>query len=388
MKPWESSCKAVLEVDLAAIQANFRTMRGLVDPAATVAAVVKSDAYGLGLLPVAKALHDAHCDFFFVANLDEATRLRCVLPDVSIAVLQDEIAHFEQIYRSERLIPVANNERDLHAIGGHAVTQRYFLNADTGFSRFGLTFAEIRRLYFAETFRSKRPYGVISHLACSDLAGDALNTLQRNRFSAVSDLLRPMIRTLSASAGVWLGRSYHFNMARVGSALYGLNNARIQPNPLLPVVRLSTKIVDVRTLSRNEAVGYGATYRTARETRLGIAAIGYTHGLPWSCANRISVRVGNFTAPVIGRISMEYVTIDLTEIPESVAGPGTWVTLLDDKFGPDDLALAAAVNAQEIITRLGNGCSKRHVSFNGAPSFAPEPAIFSRGGSAENVLVA
>ena len=286
MKPWESPSNAVLEVDLAAIQANFRTMRRLVDPAATVAAVVKSDAYGLGLLPVAEELHDARCDFFFVANFDEASRLRCVLPDASIAVLQDEVADFGQIYRSERLIPVANNERDVHAIGRHPLTRRYFLNVDTGFSRFGLTFAEARRLYFAETFRSKPPYGVMSHLACSDLAGDALNTLQRKRFSAVSDLLRPMIRTLSASAGVWLGRSYHSHMVRVGSALYGLNNAGVQPNPLVPVVHLSTKIVDVRGVSRNEAVGYGATYRTAREIRLGIAAIGYTQGLPWLCANK------------------------------------------------------------------------------------------------------
>lgn len=388
MKPWESSSKAILEVDLAAIQANFRTMREIVDPAATVAAVVKSDAYGLGLLPVARALQNAGCDFFFVANLDEGARLRCDLPDVSIAVLQDEIVDCEWIYRSEKLIPVANNERDLHAIGQNAVPQRYFLNADTGFSRFGLTFAEIRRLYFAGTFGSKPPYGVISHLACSDLAGDTLNTLQRNRFTAVSDLLRPAIRTLSASAGVWLGRPYHFNMVRVGSALYGLNNAGIRPNPLVPVVRLSSKIVDVRTVSRNEAVGYGATYRTARETRLGVAAIGYTQGLPWSCANKISIRAGSFTAPVIGRIAMEYVTIDLTDIPESVARPGTWVTLLDDTFGLDDLALAAGVNAQEIITRLGNGCDRRHVRFNIAASLASQAATLPRVASTDNVRVA
>ena len=116
--------------------------------------------------------------------------------------------------------------------------------------------------------------------------------------------MKPKLASLAASAGLWLGQSYHFGMVRVGSALYGLNNAGVHPNPLHPVVRLSARVLDIRDVPRREAVGYGATYRTKRASRLAILGIGYKNGLPWSCANRISVRFGNKSAPVIGRISM------------------------------------------------------------------------------------
>ncbi|MER8576365.1 alanine racemase [Mesorhizobium sp. M1409] len=361
----------VLEIDLSAIQVNFQTISALVGPQVRVAAVVKSDAYGLGLVKIAGALIDAGCDLLFVGNLHEALLLRSSHIGAAVAVFCDEFARYGGHYRSNGLIPVVNNCVELDAISGAREPQTYFLNVETGLSRFGLAFDDVRRKYLCGFFKRHPPSAVLSHLACSERAGDARNLLQRNRFRATSDLLKPTLRSLAASAGVWLGERYHFDMVRVGSALYGLNNAGIRPNPLKPVASLKAKTLGVQNVARGEAVGYAATFRTARASRIAIVAIGYKHGLPWACANKISVRFAGYSAPLIGRVSMEYITIDVTDVPESLCGPGTNVELLGDDFTVDDLAATAGVHPQEVLTRLGAGCARRYLDGSSAPAGFP-----------------
>lgn len=362
MAPLVRPANVVFEIDLGAVQANFQAISGLVGPYVRVAGVVKSDAYGLGLVQIARALIDAGCDLLFVANLDEALLLRASHVDGAIAVFCDEFERFGRCYRSNGLIPVVNNVAELEAIGVTG-TQTYFLNVETGFSRLGLSFADVRREHLSGTFDRYPPSFVLSHLACSEHAADPTNVLQRNRFRAVYDLLKPTCGSLAASAGVWLGKSYHFDMVRVGAALYGLNDAGIQPNPLQPVARLRAKILEVRNVARGEAVGYGATFRTVRTSRVAIAGIGFKHGLPWACANKISVRIAGFSAPLIGTVCMENIAIDITDVPEPLCGLGTFVELLGKDFTPDDLGAAVGVNPPELLTRLGAGCTRRYVNF-------------------------
>lgn len=358
--PQVRAATAVFEIDLGAIQANFEAISALVGPQVRVAAVVKSDAYGLGLVEIAKALVAAGCNLLFVANLDEALLLRSSHIDGGIAIFCDDFSRFGRCYRSNGLIPVVNNFSDLKAVSA-AGTQRYFLNVETGFSRLGLAVADVRRAYLLGAFDRHPPSFVLSHLACSEHPADPTNVLQRNRFQAIYDLLMPTPGSLAASAGVWLGKSYHFDMVRVGSALYGLNDAGIEPNPLQPVVRLQAKILDVRNVAMHEAVGYGATFRTARPSRVAIAGVGFKHGLPWACANKVSVRFAGFSAPLIGAISMEYTMIDITDVPEALCGPGVFVELLGKDFTIDDLAAAAGINQHEVLTRLGAGCTRQYL---------------------------
>ncbi|WP_419695964.1 alanine racemase [Mesorhizobium muleiense] len=361
MLPLVRSGNVVFEINLGAIQANFQAITALVGLGVKVAGVVKSDAYGLGLVDVARALIHAGCDLLFVANLDEALLLRSSHVDGAIAVFCDDFAKFGQLYRSNNLIPVVNNCAELGAISATG-TQPYFLNVETGFSRFGLAIADVRRAYFSGTFDRYPPSVVLSHLACSERVADPTNVLQRNRFRAVYDLMKPTWGSLAASAGVWLGKSYHFDMVRVGSALYGLHDAGIRPNPLQPVVRLRAKILDVRNVARREAVGYGATFRTVRASRVAIVGIGYKHGLPCACANKISARVAAYSAPLIGTMCMENMMIDITDIPEALCGPGNFVELLGNDFTVDDLAAAVGVNPNEVLTRLGAGCTRRYLN--------------------------
>lgn len=352
----------VLEIDLAAVRANFQYVATLVGPDVRMAAVVKSDAYGLGLINVAKTLIESGCDMLFVANLDEAILLRSCFGRIAIAVFHGEFDSFGTWYQSHGLIPVVNNCRELHAVCAAGKAQTYFLNVETGFSRFGLSVGDVHRTYLLGTFERCRPSILLSHLACGDCRSDATNVLQRDRFRSVYDLLRPTRGSLAASAGVWLGKPYHFDMVRVGSALYGINTAGVQANPLQPVAKLRARILDVRAVPAGEAVGYSATFRTTRNSRVAIVGIGYKHGLPWSCANKIAVRLGEHSARSIGRISMEYIMIDVTDVPAGLCIPGTFVELLTEDFTVNDLAAAAGVSPQETLTRLGAGCPRKYVN--------------------------
>lgn len=348
----------LLEINLSSAEQNYKYIKSILDPDTQVAAVVKSDAYGLGLIPVANRLFDAGCELFFVANLDEALRLRSAGLEASIVVFDDDFANAQDLYCAANLIAVVNNINDLDIVQHASSAIPYFVNVETGFSRFGLDIASLHELRLAGVFDLKPPCGLLSHLACSDDAQSLTNEKQRDRFIEACKLFPDKPRSLIASAGVWLARSYHFDIARIGSAIYGLNNARIQPNPLKPVVRLFAPVLDIHDVPSGETIGYGATYHTDRVTCVGIVGIGYKHGLPWSCANKIKVRIGNSMALVIGRISMEYTTIDLTDVPEALRKRGTVVDFLYAGFGIDELASAAGVNGQEILVRLGSACPR------------------------------
>lgn len=361
MLPLVRPSNVVLEINLGAIQANFQAISALVGPNVRAAAVVKSDAYGLGLVEIARTLIDAGCDLLFVANLDEALHLRSSHVGAAIAVFCDDFAKFGPYYRSSGLIPVVNNCAELEAISATG-RQTYFLNVDTGFSRFGLAFAEVHRAYLSGTFHRYPPSLVLSHLACSERGADPTNVLQRNRFQAIYDMLKPTCGSLAASAGIWLGKSYHFDMVRAGSALYGLNDAGIKPNPLQPVARLRAKILDMRSVATGEAVGYGATFRTARTSRVAIVGIGYKHGLPWACGNKTSARFAGYSVPLIGTICMDNIMVDITDVPDALCLIGGFVELLGEDLTVNDLAATVGVNPNEVLARLGAGCTRRYLT--------------------------
>ncbi|MCG7508491.1 alanine racemase [Mesorhizobium retamae] len=351
---------AVLEIDLDAVRANYITMGGILGADVITAAVVKSDAYGLGLEPLARTLWAAGCRSFFVANLEEALRLRAVCPFARIAAFHDDYVRFKRIYRLEDILPVINTQEEMDFHFRTAAADPYLLNVDTGFSRLGLSPSEIADFSREDWFLRHPPRILISHLACSDHLSDTMNGVQKQRFEALRRVVKPVASSLVASAGAWLDTSFHYDLARIGSALFGLNNAGVHPNPLRAVLRLKARVLAVREVSALEAVGYGATFRARRNSRIAIVGIGYAQGLPWACAGRISARFGAHSAPVVGRISMEYVTVDVTDVPTELCGPGAWAQFLHDEFGVGDLAAQIGVNEQEIVMRLGSGCLKRY----------------------------
>ena len=344
-----------LFIDLSAVVKNFRAVQALVAESVEVSAVVKSDAYGLGLAQIVKPLADAGCQSFFVADLQEAAKVRRRLPTVTIFDLGGYRSEHKCRYRSNRIIPVCHTLGEARAASSN--TFPYALNLETGFSRLGLNLHGLRRFLHCQV---APPVLVMSHLACADDPSHPLNGLQRDRFCGMAGLLGGVRRSLAASAGVSLGKEFHFDQVRVGSALFGLNNAGLNPNPFVPVLRMVARIIDVRFVHAGETVGYMATFRAIRSTWIAIIAVGYVHGLAWSVGNRMSVEIGSYQAPLLGRISMEYAAIDVTDVPASLRKPGSWVDIIGMSHPLEEIANEAATAPQELLLRVGRSCQRHY----------------------------
>jgi alanine racemase len=343
----------LLAVDLSAIVANWRLLRER-HPQGEVAAVVKADAYGLGAAPVARALREAGCRVFFVAHLSEGMALRAALGHgPAIAVLNGFRPGADE---DAALWPVLNGLPDVEAWADsarvHGIRHKVLLHLDTGMSRLGLDSQETERLI-------QDPWPlvpldvryVMTHLACADEPEHPLNAAQAERFAHLADRLPAARRSLANSSGIFLGPGFASDLARPGCALYGINPTPGRPNPMRQAVRLTAPILQVRSIGPGESVGYAASFVAERPMRVATIAAGYADGYLRSLSGRGAGMLEGRRLPLIGRVSMDLVTLDVTDAPE--AAPGRHVTLIGDGLTPDDVAAAAGTIGYEILTSLG-----------------------------------
>ena len=363
----------VLTIDLDAIAANWRSLAGRLGEGVRCAAVVKADAYGLGMAEVAPALAAAGCDIFFVAQLDEGLALRRILPGAEIAVLAAPVAGAEGEYRTGRLLPVLNSLADLdawrrQAQGGEAPPA--MLHVDTGMARLGLSGPEFDRLAAEpERLRGVPLAGVMSHLACADEPEHPLNAEQLAAFrAAIARLPVRAPASLANSSGIFLGADYHFDLARPGIALYGGNPVPGRPNPMRPVLRLQGRILQIREVDRPLSVGYGAAATVRPPARLATVSVGYADGYLRSLSGRGHAWAGGVRVPVIGRVSMDLVVFDITGVPAEAARAGAFVDLIGPGQSVDELAAEAGTISYEILTSLGSRYRRRYI---GGASPAP-----------------
>lgn len=355
---------AVLTIDLDAVIANYRLLQGRLGRVAA-AGVVKADAYGLGADKVAPALAAAGCGIFIVAQLTEAIRLREGLPQGQIVVLEGLFAETAPAYRQHRLLPVLNDLGQLDAWrlsgGGPAL-----LHVDTGMSRLGLPEREVDILAEdpSRLARVDLLY-VMSHLVSAELSDAELNRLQLGRFRRTLQRLPTAPASFANSSGIFLGPDYHFDLARPGAALYGLAPVEGAANPMRSTVKLEAPILQIREVPRGASVGYREGFRARRPTRIGTIGVGYADGYLRSLANRGLGYIGGRSVPLVGRISMDLVTIDLTGFSEGEARSGTMVELIGEHLPPDALAELAGTNGYEILTSLGPRYRRRYIG--GAP---------------------
>ena len=348
-----------LTIDLAAIRENYRILERQAAPA-PVCAVVKADAYGLGVSPVAKALWQAGCRTFFTAHLEEAATVRGLLPDAEIAVLNGLLAGEEATFREHRLIPVLN---DLGQVRGWSrfcagnTPLPAILHVDTGMARLGLPPVELAWLLETPDLLSPIPLRfIMSHLACADEPGHPLNRRQQRDFTAALARLSGHIpktpAMLAASSGIFLGPDWRFQAVRPGVSLYGGSPDIRKPNPMRPVVRLQARIVQIREVPAGRTVGYGATFRTTAPTRIATLAAGYSDGYLRSLSSRATLHINGRAVPVVGRVSMDLITADITRMPDRMVGE--MVDLIGPEHGIDALAAEAGTIANEILTSLGS----------------------------------
>lgn len=360
--------RAVLTVDLGALQANYRHLVREAAPAAAVAGVVKADGYGLGAAAVAPALWAAGCRTFFVAHLDEALGLRALLPqdDVTVGVLNGLTASDPAAFVAHRLLPVLNHPGELRTWADLARRRGERLPAalhvDTGMRRLGFGAAEVgaidRGALEAIELRL-----VMSHLACAEEPDHPLNRLQIERFEALRRRLPAGTpASLANSSGIFLGAAARLDLCRPGVALYGVNPTPGRPNPMRPVVSLHAPVLQVHEIDEpGGGVGYGATYPTRPGARVATVPVGYADGVPRRAGNRAVARIAGREVPVAGWVSMDLMTLDVTGLPEGAVGPGTPVELIGGPDGIDRLAAAAETIGYEVLTRLGARFERRHL---------------------------
>ena len=358
---------AVLEIDLAGIAANWRSLAERVAPA-ECAAVVKADGYGLGAAPVAQALAATGCRQFFVATLDEGLALREVVPRAcGIAVLHGPPPNSAAEFGEAHLVPVLNDPGQV-AEWQRAASRRgpapAMLHLDTGMARLGMTSRDFDRL--ADDLCRPGPirwHGLLSHLACADEPCHPLNRAQHARFLAARHRWPEVPASLAASSGIFLGRNYHFDLVRPGAALYGVNPRPGQPNPLRQIVRLKARILQIREVDAGQPVGYGAAHVTVSAGRLATVGVGYADGWMRSLSRRGSGRIGRVRVPLLGRVSMDLAVFDVSAIDPELARPGGFIELLGDDYGVDAAAADAGTIGYEILTALGR---RYHRVYRGA----------------------
>ncbi|MEK1892353.1 MAG: alanine racemase [Rhizobium sp.] len=364
-----------LTVDLTALTENWKDMARR-SGKARAAAVVKADAYGTGIEDSGEALYMAGARDFFVATVDEGVTLRPYAPDARIFVLSGIWPGTERRLFENDLVPVISSEEQLAF--WMAVLAEYgdypcALNVDTGFNRLGLSMDEAIALADdVSRPASFAPVLVMSHLACSDDHSSEMNRQQLESFRQVSAAYEGIDSSLAASAGIFLGSDYHFDLTRPGIALYGGEAVNDMVNPMRPVVSAEARIIQVRTAKEGQSVGYGRAMRLTRDSRLAIVSAGYADGyLRSQSSGGVPLRqtvpqggqgfVAGRKVPVAGRITMDLTIFDVTDLAENAVRAGDYVELFGKNVVVDDVARSAGTIGYEILTSIGLRHERRYL---------------------------
>lgn len=353
----------IITVDLGQIARNWAALSAKVKPA-TCAAVVKADAYGLGAARVIPTLAKSGCGTFFIATPDEAELARKLAPDAVIYALDGLIGGAAaEAFHKLNVVPVLSTPEDIIAWAGLAKRYATVLPAafhiDTGLNRLGLSARDTRRLATDnETLAFLAPCLIMSHLASADNPRDPKNRDQLLAFETLSALFPNVPRSLAASGGLMLGPAFHFDLVRPGYALYGGQAGETYSAPVKPTVTVTVRILAVTDVASGETVGYSATWRAKRPSRIATLAAGYADGVPRSASAPNGrpgghVLIAGHLAPIVGRVSMDLITVDVTDLPSGVAAPGNCAKLIGDDITIEQAGFAADTIGYEILTRLG-----------------------------------
>ncbi|MGQ3046769.1 MAG: alanine racemase [Niveispirillum sp.] len=358
---------AVLVIDLAALVANWRAMAARA-PGAECAAVVKANGYGLGDVAVASALWQAGARSFFVADIEAGVRVKTALPQSRTLVLHGVPAGTELELSARGLVPVLSSLCEIERWGAHArkLGRKLpaFIHIDTGMNRLGLPPTELDRL-------CNDPTGLLdgidlqawmSHLACADDPSNPFTAEQLRRVRAALARLPKAPVSLSNSAGIFHGPDYHFDLVRPGIGLYGPNPAPWAPNPMRPVIRLLARILQIRDVTPPDTVGYDATHRVAAPGKVAALGMGYADGYPWSLAGKGVAMVAGHAAPLIGRVSMDLLTADVTGVPDGLLQVGGWAEIIGPHRDVDQVAKEAGTIGYEVLTRLGSRYHRLYIN--------------------------
>ncbi|WP_249164232.1 alanine racemase [Bradyrhizobium jicamae] len=351
----------ILTVDLDAIVANWRKLEKTAVPA-ECGAVVKANGYGCGAEQVTRALANAGCNTFFVANIEEAAVVRAAAPRATVYSLGGFFQNTGDAYARIDCKPVIGDLNELAEwdvfcrrsgwSGGAAI------HIDTGMNRLGLTVTEAQGIIPRINAGDHGITLVMSHLAAAELLNNPANARQLSAFREIASLFTGVPASLANSSGVFLGAQFQFEIVRPGCALYGVNPTPEADNPMQQVVDLKARIVQIRSIDRGETVGYGGTWTARRPTRLAIVAAGYADGYFRAASANDGTRgaevvVAGKRCPIAGRVSMDLIAVDITDLEKNAVRRGHMVTLIGEGITVDEVAHHFGTIGYEVLTSLG-----------------------------------
>ncbi len=353
---------AVLEINLAAIKYNYNKF--LQVSKTKVASVVKANCYGLGVQKIVPFLYQCGCNDFFVANCDEGVVVKQLLSKrANVYILFGVFADNVNDLVANNLIPVINNLQQLSIWYNQAkLCQKKLpcvIHVDSGLNRLGLTEQELLPCFEILKSSFLDCYYIMSHMINSKNQDNIINYQQLLRFRKITQYFQEIKKSLSNSWAVLLGKKYHFDLIRVGGGLYGINAKLLA---LKSVIRLFVPIIQIKQVKSGESVGYEATFNVENNMLIAVIAIGYADGLPISLSNKGCVYINNQIAPIIGRISMDLTTIDVTNIAKNDIFLGQKVEVIGDNNNLDKVANLAGIISYDLVTRLGNRLKKSYIS--------------------------
>lgn len=353
-RPW-------VEIDLGALCDNYALIADAA-PGASVAAVVKCDGYGLGASEISRTLAErSRASEFFVAYAREGVELREALRDVatdaSIYVFNGPHEETIEAFDTAALTPVLNSLQQARLWARSTSNRPAAVHIDTGMNRLGAPISEAEAI---AKIAGGRVELVMSHLACSDDPAHAMNETQRERFEAVAALFPNARRSLSASAGALMDPRYHYDLVRLGVALYGASPFNHDDERLKSVASLRAPVIQTRRLRAGETVGYGATFAAPRDMETATIAYGYGDGAPRSASNSADFDIAGARAPIVGRVSMDLITIDVSAI-ETPVRVGDVATFFGAQPRIFDAAAACGTIPYELLTGLGARVDRRYL---------------------------
>ena len=358
----ETLASALVTIDLAALTSNWKALAAQAGVA--MGAAIKGEAYGLGMEAVAKTLWSAGCRSFFVARPFEGAQLRAVLPEALIFVLDGLYSGQADYYLQHELYPALISLDEAREWAASGKGKPCAVHVDTGINRMGMTGQELTAVVAMKD--QLRIVMVMSHLACSDEPAHLLNAKQHDLFAKYRAMLPDVPASFANSSGIYLGEGYLYDLVRPGVALYGGNPLPGKPNPMKTVVTLQLKIMQTKFVKQGDTIGYSATWTAPQGSRIALLGAGYRDGIPrklsWSADKPAAqVFVAGRRVDVVGRVSMDMMAIDVTDLTEAETTRGTLVEIFGPNLPVDEAAAYAGTISYELLTHLGNRYARRYI---------------------------
>ena len=360
-----------VRIDLEALVSNWKKLCSLA-PDTKTSAVVKADAYGLGIEPVVNALNDAGCKTYFVALPEEGIRVKKLVPQADVFVLSGLFKNSVATYAEAGLIPVLGSVENIELWANfwreRGSRRPCAIHVDTGMNRLGLRLEEARDFVADEERRhSISPFMMMSHLACADEPDHPKNSEQLAMFKEAMGLFPGIEYSFSNSAGIIAHKDFSFDLNRPGIAIYGGEAVGGLENPMKPVVTLEARIIQMRSVKAGETIGYAATHKFTRDSKVALVAVGYADGYRRSSFdNGAPKNASGFLCgrevPGLGRVSMDISAFDVTDVPEQDLESAEWIEFFGKNLALDDVARATGTIGYELLTGLGPRYSRSYIS--------------------------